>query len=105
MKSAPSEPVAVPLHSRIKALDGLKDIRLVKTVADMRKEGRSQSHCIGSEHYIRSLFKGYQALNYKGYTFYLDPNLNIVETKGSHNRATPYEIQNELLNLIKQSEV
>lgn len=102
---APSEPVRVPLHAAlIKAKELVpNDLDLIDTVARMRKEGRSQSHCIGSKHYIDSLFVGYQACNYKGYTFYLNPRLEVVETKGSHNRATPSSIINEFNNILQRA--
>lgn len=77
-----------------------KDLKIIKSDRELRGEGRRQSHCIGGDYYINKMRQGHQALNFKGYTFYLDPNLNILETSGRHNCYTPDEIKKELIELI-----
>ena len=56
---------------------------------------------IGHQEYIEDCRRGYQALNYKDYTFFLDPSLNVNQTHGRHNSHTPSSIIEELQNLIE----
>lgn len=97
----PSEPKPLPVHPKLRALEGTENLELIKTDRDLKAEGRKQSHCIGSKSYILQCQRGYQALNYKGYTFFLDSKLRINQTHGKHNRHTPENVRSELLQLLK----
>lgn len=98
----PRPPVEFPVHKDLLALESkkIKGLRLIKTDQALRAEGRRQSHCIGSKNYIESCKRGYQALNYKGYTFFLTPELNISQTYGRFNVSTPRELRLELEGLL-----
>jgi hypothetical protein len=97
----PSEPTYFRLSKDLLKLDGIEHLKLIKTDKDLRAEGRKQSHCIGSKPYMDKCKNGYQALNYKGHTFFLDPKNQILEAHGSCNRHTPFELRLELQTLIK----
>lgn len=108
-RTAPaSEPKAFPVHPRLIELRNeliefdQTHLRLIKTDRELRAEGRSQNHCIGKPRmgYLKKCFSGYQALNFKGYTFFLCPDLKVIEAHGKHNSVTPSEIQKELIDLI-----
>lgn len=101
----PSEPTPLPVHPKLKKLSGTPELKLITTDRELRAEGRKQSHCIGSKQYLDACKQGYQVLNYKGYTFFLRPDLKISETHGRHNNCTPEPIRNELQTLIQDSEV
>jgi hypothetical protein len=78
--------------------------KLIKSQGDLKKEGRSQKHCIGNDrmgYHERILNKGYQAFNFKGHTFFVDPSLKVVEAHGYRNAYTPSEIKNEIERIIK----
>jgi len=104
--NTPSEPQPLPVTEtilkleRIPALKG--EINLIKTVKDLRAEGKRQGHCIGSKMYINRCKRGYQALNFKGHTFLLDPRNQLVEAHGKYNSYTPETIKNELNELINE---
>lgn len=100
---SPKEAEVLPASPEILRLEGTPHLKLIKTDQDLRREGREQSHCIGSKHYLELARRGYQALRYKGYTFFLSPSLDIVQTNGRHNSCTPLSIQHELLTLIKSA--
>lgn len=97
----PKEPVALPISPILEALESqVEDLKLIKTDRDLRAEGRQQGHCIGSRHYLDQLRQGYQAFRYKGHTFFLNPNLSLVEAHGKHNSVTPSEYVEEIFELI-----
>jgi len=106
--SNPSEHQPLPVTEsilkleRIPALEG--KINIIKTVKDLRAEGKRQGHCIGSKMYINQCKRGYQALNFKGHTFFLDPRNQLVEAHGKHNSYTPVTIKNELNELINEGD-
>lgn len=97
----PSEPTALPVHPTLLKLQGTKHLKLIKTDRDLKREGREQSHCIGSKMYMDKMLRGYQALRFKEHTFFLTPDLKLVEAHGKHNKYTPKHIQDELLSLIE----
>ena len=97
----PGVPNYFPMNEKFESLEGTPKLRLIKTDHALRAEGRRQSHCIGSRDYIRRCREGCHALNYKDYTFFLDAELNVIQTNGSHNRETPEDIVEELESLIK----
>ena len=94
------EEIQFPTSEKLLKIENTEHLKLIKKPSDLRAEGRTQGHCIGSKHYITQCYQGYQALNYKGYTFFLSPNLEIDQTHGKHNCSTPDHIQEELENLI-----
>jgi len=94
------EPKKLPVNEKLLKIESAPGLTLIKTDKDLRAEGRRQSHCIGSKQYINQCFRGYQALNYKGYTYFLSPELRVQETHGRHNCGTPREVTNELVELI-----
>lgn len=96
-----SEPNYFPVHPTIKALEGTEGLSLIEHDRALRAEGRKQGHCIGGRYYQQGCKRGYQALNFKGYTFYLTPTLDISQTNGKHNSYTPDKIRRELITLIK----
>lgn len=99
----PKEPMNLNLNERLLKLQHLKDIKLIKTVKELRKEGREQHHCIGSKEYIKNaIYNNFQALRYKNFTFWLDKNCNIIQTSGKYNKSTPIDLINELNNLINR---
>ena len=101
---SPSEPKEFPVNKKLLKLESLSEnnkLRIIKNDKELKAEGRSQSHCIGSKNYIDSCLRGYQALNYKGFTFFLNPDLEINQTHGRFNSHTPEDIRQELKNLIK----
>lgn len=100
----PKEPVKFPVSPVFMMLHGIKDLRLITTDFELRAEGRKQSHCIGSPMYMQGCMRGNHALNYKGYTFYLDSNMRLIETHGKHNASTPDEITEELGKHISEAE-
>lgn len=77
-----------------------KELTIIRTDKQLRSEGRKQNHCIGSSDYISQCMQGYQALNYKGYTFFLTPDNKIDQTQGKHNCSTPWEYREELETLL-----
>lgn len=82
-----------------------KILSVIKNQGDLKKESRKMSHCIGHKdmgYHAKILNKGYQALNYKDYTFFLNPDLSINETHGRHNSSTPDYIRIELEKLLNQ---
>jgi hypothetical protein len=99
----PKPPQEFPVHLNLLRLeaDKTKGLTLIKTDKELKTEGRNQSHCIGSKHYIEDCLDGYQALNYKGYTFFLTPDLKIKQTHGRFNSWTPDNIRQELIDLLK----
>lgn len=99
----PKEPTRLSLHPAIAALDGHKDVKLIKTDQDLRREGREQHHCIGSTTYLNRVLRGYQALRFRGYTFFLSPSCEIIETSGRHNSWTPDFVRLELETLISMN--
>lgn len=105
---SPREAVQLPMNEKLLKIESkIQDsniLKLVKTDQDLRREGRQQSHCIGGKHYLEKCFRGYQALRFKGYTFFLTPDLKIDQTNGKRNAWTPENIRTEL-NEILTSEV
>lgn len=99
----PKEPVEFPVHEVLTRIEATPKLRLIKTDQQLRAEGRTQSHCIGAKHYVEDCLSGYQALNFKGYTFLLEPDLRLAETHGRHNTTTPETIQSELMELISKA--
>jgi hypothetical protein len=100
----PSDPNYFPVNETLLEAEKLDDkLKVIKSDRELRAEGRKQNHCIGSKNYIESCFRGSQAANYKGYTFYLDSNLNIRETSGKFNQGTPEKIKTEFIELIKRA--
>src|SRR5690606_30650622 len=78
-------------------------IKVIKNQGDLKKESRVMNHCIGQErmgYHEKILMRNYQALNYKGFTFFLNPYLSINQTHGKHNSYTPDNIKQELIKLI-----
>jgi hypothetical protein len=78
-------------------------LTVIKDQGQLKKEGRQQKHCIGTDsmgYHRKILLQGYLALNFKGFTFFLDPDLNINQTYGKHNSSTPYDIRFELRELL-----
>lgn len=97
----PREPVKLNVHPNVAALKGIDGLRILDTDTALRGEGRRQSHCIGGETYQRLCREGgYTAVNYKGYTFLIDPHLGIDQTHGRFNSHTPHEVRVELYELI-----
>jgi hypothetical protein len=100
----PREVVPLKLSPEILRLETLNDIKkdliLIKTDQDLRREGRQQGHCIGSKSYMNQVLMGYQALRFKDHTFFLSPENKIIEAHGRHNTYTPTEIKTELEKLI-----
>lgn len=99
------DPDAVPytfdISPRLELLRNHKDVRLLDNPAKLRGEGKKQSHCIGGSDYINQCKNdGFQALNFKGYTFFLDNDLMIDATTGKYNCETPEKIQHELNQLL-----
>jgi len=99
----PSEPIAFNLSEKLLKLENTPKLRLIKSDRELKAEGRKQSHCIGGADYIKKCLQGYQALNYKNYTFFLSPKNDIIQTNGSHNTTTPDNIENELKKLIQKA--
>lgn len=99
----PREPELLPLHPSVERLKtkGIEELSVIDSVQKLRAEGRRQSHCIGGENYIRLCKQGYQALNFKGFTFLLTPDLSLRETKGRHNSMTPDSVVRELTSLLQ----
>jgi hypothetical protein len=101
----PSKPIDLPVSEKLLKLEFKTDkLKVMKTVQDMRKEGRQQSHCIGQKNmgYIsRCLNESYQTVNFKGFTFFLNPDLSINTTNGRHNSSTPDNVRDELTKLIR----
>lgn len=77
-----------------------KDLNLLDDSQKLRAEGRRQNHCIGGLDYQKKCSLGYQALNFKGYTFFLSPSLEIVQTNGRFNCQTPDSVISELKTLL-----
>ena len=98
----PSEPIHFPVADNIRALETNDNIVLLDTDRKLRAEGRKQNHCIGNSSmgYINKCHNGYHALNFKGFTFFLDPVGKILERSGRHNGPVPTEVCTELGNLI-----
>jgi len=96
----PSEPKMLPVLPQIAKLEGTKDLRIIDTEGKLRAEGRRQSHCIGGRQYIEQCRQGYQALNYKGYTFFYSPECELIDAYGKYNAHTPDQIITELNELI-----
>ena len=98
----PSEPIHFPVADNIRALETNDNIVLLDTDRKLRAEGRKQNHCIGNSSmgYINKCHNGYHALNFKGFTFFLDPVGKILERSGRHNGPVPTEVCNELNGLI-----
>lgn len=97
------EPIALPVHEKLLELEkSVKELTVLKTVRDIRAEGRKQNHCIGQKEmgYIDRCLNGFQALNYKGYTFFLSPDLKVRCAYGKYNRHCPSEIKDEFTELI-----
>lgn len=90
----------LPTHPHVLSLVGNEHLTIIDTVKALRAEGRRQSHCIGGADYIRLCKLGYQALNYRGFTFLLTPLLEIREAKGKHNSPVPGSVYNEFAMLI-----
>ena len=97
----PKEPQALMVNPKLQEIEGTEHLQVIKTDRELRLEGRKQHHCIGSRHYIEKALRGYNAVNYKGYTFFFSPTLTLLETSGKYNSRTPEVIKNELLTLIK----
>jgi len=98
----PKEPVAFPVHPRLLSLESkVKELRVIKTDKDLRCEGRKQSHCIGSKSYQERCRAGYQAVHFKGYTFFLSPDCELIETHGRHNQRTPENVKQKFIELIE----
>lgn len=98
----PSEPTLFNLTEKLLSLNHA-DLRLIKSDRELKNEGRKQSHCIGSKQYIDKCLDGYQALNYKSYTFLITPDNQISETHGKHNATTPQHVISELEIMINQA--
>lgn len=105
-KSYDGDGNAFPQDAVLQALSGnLEHYHYITSDKELRAEGRKQRHCIGSKHYIAQCFSGYQACHYKGYTFFFNPELDLMETHGKYNAATPDKIQNELLTVIENTKL
>ena len=96
----PSEPYQFPVSDKLTALQGTKGLTLLDTDRKLRAEGKRQNHCIGGKDYIAECKTGNQALNFKGYTFYLDSDCEILASTGSYNRPTPGKVIMELTKLL-----
>jgi hypothetical protein len=97
----PSEPKLLPVLEPVARLVGtIEGLEIIDTEQKLRAEGRRQHHCIGSATYVNRCRQGYQALNYKGYTFFLSPQGQILETHGKYNRSTPETVRDELEQLL-----
>jgi len=96
----PSEPVQFPIQPFIKTLQNEPDLKLLDTDRKLRAEGRRQHHCIGSREYIDGCIGGNHALNYRGHTFYLNEQGEILAAHGSRNSPTPWDYKEELSDLI-----
>jgi len=98
------DPVLFNLAPEIQKLEGTKNLKLIKSAPELRREGKTQGHCIGSKNYIDACLKrDHQALNYKGYTFFLSPDNRVLETHGKYNSYTPENVRNELKQLIQKA--
>lgn len=95
----PSEPVRFPVHPKLAQISH-EDLLIIDSAQKLRAEGRKQSHCIGGRDYQAKCRTGYQALNFKGYTFFLSPDLRVLQTHGRFNSPTPQNIINDLTQLI-----
>lgn len=95
-------PLAIP--SKLLTIQHEK-LKLIKTDIELKQEGKKQSHCIGSKHYIEDCITGRNcAVNFKGYTFLLHASsLQVVQTSGRFNSQTPIEVKNELENLLERA--
>lgn len=98
----PSEPVKFPVAEPLKRLVGTENLYLLDDARKLRAEGRKQSHCIGGKDYINKCKRGYQALNYKGFTFFLSPDLKVLQAHGRFNSHTPETIVDELTSMIQE---
>lgn len=98
--STPREVALFPIHPVLEALKGIKGVSLITTATELRIEGRKQEHCIGGKQYVDCCLRGHQVLNYKGYTFFLRPDLTLEQTKGKYNSITPIGLIEELKELI-----
>ena len=96
------EPLKFPLNETLNKLIGKnEDLKIIENDRQLRAEGKKQRHCIGSEHYIKKCLLGYNALNFKGYTFFLDSENKTIETHGKCNSYTPENIRLELETILK----
>lgn len=110
---APSSPrvaMQLPVHPAIRAAreilqmqEKAEALQIIDTDAALRAEGRKQHHCIGGSDYLQMCRKGYQALNFKGYTFFLTPDLRVDQTHGKYNSHTPAYVVAELTALLNRS--
>lgn len=96
---SPSEPIRFPVHPKLAQISH-EDLLIIDSAQKLRAEGRKQSHCIGGRDYQAKCQSGYQALNFKGYTFFLSPDLRVLQTHGRFNSITPQYIVNDLIQLI-----
>ena len=96
---SPSEPIRFPVHPKLSAISH-EDFTILDAPQKLRAEGRRQNHCIGGRDYQQKCRSGYQALNFKGYTFFLSPDLRVLQTHGRFNSPTPQNIINDLNELI-----
>ena len=83
-------------------LERIEELKPIINRYQLRQESKTQNHCIGTvpDYHKRLLTNGNQAFNFKGYTFYTDYNLNIIQCKGKYNKEVPNKIINELKQKI-----
>jgi len=81
-------------------------LTVIKSQGDLKREGRTMKHCIGQNamgYHSKILTQNYQAVNYKNYTFFLNPDLTINQTYGKHNSSTPRELRAEFETILKSA--
>jgi hypothetical protein len=101
----PREPEQFPVAEPVRQLAAVEGVELLDTDRKLRAEGRRQHHCIGGAHYLNRCRQGYHALNYKGFTFFLNPRGEILETHGRFNSPTPTSVMLELSAMLRQEHV
>jgi hypothetical protein len=85
--------------------DDKLDFYAIKDQGQLRKESRIMKHCIGQarmHYHDKILRENYQACNFQGYTFYLSPSLEVLQTNGKHNASTPSNVIDALETLLLQ---
>lgn len=101
----PSEPIEFPYHPILDQVESMLDkCRVIRTDQELRAEGRKQSHCIGSKMYQDKMRRGYNAIHYKGHTFLLDSELQLVEAHGRHNSHTPEKLIRDIELAINKAD-
>jgi hypothetical protein len=99
----PREPEQFPVAEPVRRLVGVEGVEVLDSDRKLRAEGRRQHHCIGSADYLNRCRQGYHAVNFKGYTFFLNQRGEILETHGKYNSPTPTSVMLELSEMLRQS--